>query len=436
MVQLVTEQPANNRLKYISEVVFNVVLNTTFRIITKSDLASASPDCVNLFYFPHPVADELAIYDSGFLHQAQYSASDVIAPLSYHKDIPCLFPSPEGLEFAVSQDIFSACFYLVSEFENLVAPQYDRLGRYDESKSFIIRNQLHEHPLVHLYAEALWRKLLEKMPRLGRSYPDFSIKYTIDVDHPYKYLHKPASVQVGGWMKDLLQGNWKDLRQRTQAHLSKKDPNHTFEHIFNELPSDDTAFFFLLDGNTKYDSRFGSHQQPIRQLIRQCRDWGAEIGIHPSFNTADNPAKLTAEIKALKQILGENIVISSRQHYLKYRLPDTYQTLIENGVRYDYTTCFASKIGFKHGMARPFPYFDWQNQEKTNLYLHPTHVMDRTLLSYMKCTAETASVFMKEFAERVRKVGGIFTLLFHNELFSNQGEWASWKQIVPAPVTF
>jgi hypothetical protein len=87
-------------------------------------------------------------------------------------------------------------------------------------------------------------------------------------------------------------------------------------------------------------------------------------------------------------------------------------------------------------MARPFPYFDWQNQKKTNLYLHPTHVMDRTLLSYMKCTAETASVFMKEFAERVRKVGGIFTLLFHNELFSNQGEWAGWKQIVPARVTF
>lgn len=434
MVQLVTEQPANNRLKYITEVVFSSVLNTTFRIITKADLPASSPDAVNLFYAPQPIADELSIYDSGFLHQTQYTASDVIAPLSYHKDIPCLFPAPEGLDFAVSQDIFSACFYLVSELENNIAPQYDHLGRYDESKSFILRNQLQEHPLVHIYAEALWRKLLEEMPRLGRSYPAFSIKYTIDVDHPYKYLHKPTSVQVGGWMKDLYQRNWKGLKHRTQVHLSRKDPNHTFEHIFKELPSDDTAFFFLLDGKTKHDSRFRSRQQPIRQLIRQCRDWGAEIGIHPSFITAENHAKFVSEIQALKAILDEKIIMSSRQHYLRYRLPQTYQTLIENGVRYDYTTCFSSKIGFKHGMARPFPYFDWQKQEKTQLLLHPTHVMDRTLISYMKCTPETASVFIKEFAERVRKVGGIFTLLFHNELFSNHGEWAGWKGIVPQPV--
>jgi hypothetical protein len=135
------------------------------------------------------------------------------------------------------------------------------------------------------------------------------------------------------------------------------------------------------------------------------------------------------EVKQLQSITGVP-VNHSRQHFLRYRLPETFRYLLDVGVKHDYTLGFYSKIGFKTGMAIPYPWFDLDKNKITELILHPTLAMDRTFQAYMKVSPEQALEEVKQLVDKVKAVNGSFTLLLHNDSLSESGEWKGWRSAV------
>ena len=110
-------------------------------------------------------------------------------------------------------------------------------------------------------------------------------------------------------------------------------------------------------------------------------------------------------------------------------LPDTYRRLIEEGILEDYSMGYASAAGFRAGTCRPFYFFDLELNTETALKIFPFQVMDRTLKDYMGLSEEEAYKIMRSLVDSVYEMGGTFVSIWHNEAFSDHGEWKGWREI-------
>ena len=119
----------------------------------------------------------------------------------------------------------------------------------------------------------------------------------------------------------------------------------------------------------------------------------------------------------------------SRQHFLKLILPETYRNLINNDITHDYTMGYAEIPGFRASICTPFPFFDLDQDAQTNLIIHPFMVMDGTLHDYMKLSPQKAIATIIELINEVRKVGGTFIPLWHNQSLNEESDWKGWLEV-------
>jgi hypothetical protein len=165
----------------------------------------------------------------------------------------------------------------------------------------------------------------------------------------------------------------------------------------------------------------------FRRFIKQIAS-KYTVGLHPSYKSADKPHLLKKELARLTKIVDKKVEIS-RQHYLKIKMPDYYQILIEAGITSDYSMGFADKSGFRAGTSRPFYWYNLKKEEVSKLQIIPFVVMDRTLNSYENQSVLGAKLVYKDLMLNVKNVNGLFVTLWHNESFSNLFEWSGWKEL-------
>ncbi len=154
----------------------------------------------------------------------------------------------------------------------------------------------------------------------------------------------------------------------------------------------------------------------------------AQIGIHPSYYTNEQPNLLHKEIKNLESVVNKDIT-QSRQHFLRLNLPDTYRNLIDEDITDDYSMGYAALPGFRAGICSPYNFYDLDIEVETKLRVHPFMVMDGTLKDYMKLTPTDAIETIKKLIEEVKKVDGTFSSLWHNESLSDEQRWKGWRRV-------
>ncbi len=425
VLQLVVSRPSP-RLAYAADLIFDQLLGIPF---TMTERAVDGLPTIN--YSSQALPGALRISNAGL---TEASGCHPVDP-TVHQDegLPLLFYTQENpTDFDLPFDIFSATFFLATEYEKWVSPRFDRHARYDPPAYRHHREGWYAQPLVHLYAQRLRAALLRFFPQL-KALPlpgsSFDFEITFDLDFPWKYRHKPLVVQAGGFVKDLIRGRFSSLRERTATLLTDRDPYFTFDQLFAHFPPEKTRFFFLIDRHSPHDSRFTWRLPALQQLIRDIRDRGYALGIHPSYNSFLDPAMIRAETEALRQLTGSDIS-ASRQHFLRYRLPETFRTLIDLGIRDEYSLCAFHTGGFPTGMAAPYPWYDLEAERATDLMLHPTLLMDRSLEAYLRVAPGDVAAHFARWIEATKAVGGLFTLLLHNDCLSESGEWKGWREPV------
>ena len=188
------------------------------------------------------------------------------------------------------------------------------------------------------------------------------------------------------------------------------------------------VFFFLINNKTKFDGKF-SHKNPkLKQFIKKIADDRYEVGIHPSYDTYLSAGLLTEEIDKMGAVTGKQVT-KSRQHYLRYRLPDTRENLISAGITDDYTCCPVTYIGFSNCIATSYPWFNLKTNQATQLMIHPAMVMDVSLKNYMSIDPELAYNRISGIINQVKKVRGHFILIWHNSNLSRVDGWDRWKDL-------
>ncbi|MEM9932877.1 MAG: hypothetical protein AAF824_04660 [Bacteroidota bacterium] len=412
------------RLRYTMELVFGEILGLSIAVIDTEESIPANSQVIDYRYEEeNPLACNIP--NVGLLHEMY--VRDEWAALRNEEGIPFLFPvTGEALGF----DPFSAIFYLASDYEKYVASHIDPHGRYDQSVYPSGKEKWFAHPLCELYAEKLWEFLHKHFPDLTREQKEYRVIWTFDLDNPWKYKYKPLYVQLGGFVKDLLNVNLAQVRERIEAWLTAKDPHEVYKEIEEHFPAKESIFFILLARKSPHDTRYTWRSPQLKQLVLTIMAKGALVGIHPSYTTSKDEAQLALEKEKLEKWVGP--VSVGRQHYLKVSYPETYRSYIGSGIQTDYSACLYHMTGFPMGMMRSFYWFDLENNQQTTLRIQPTQIMDVSLQQYMRLSPTKAIREMDRIYTLTRRFGGELCILFHNEALSDAGEWKGWKDPILA----
>lgn len=323
-------------------------------------------------------------------------------------------------------DVFSFAFWMATRMEEWGDEgARDAHGRFLGAQGWAARNGVLERPVLEevVRAWAVDAGLPLPAPR------PWTWWATVDVDNAFAFAHKPVVRKWGGFAKDLLRGDWAGMRERW-AVLSGQipDPFNTFQALldFHNATSTSSRFFFLLADRGPHDEGIPHRSKGLQSAIRHVAVH-APVGIHSGYASHGDPAAIRREADRLAAITGAP-VRHARQHYLLHDAPRAWPALAQAGLSDDWSMGFADAIGYRAGLARPFPAYDLGTERPLPLTVHPVMAMETTLARYMGLPADrTTCERVWRCAEAARAVGGEFVTLWHNETYAGRGEWRVWR---------
>jgi hypothetical protein len=165
----------------------------------------------------------------------------------------------------------------------------------------------------------------------------------------------------------------------------------------------------------------------MRDLIQEHSD-RYSIGIHPSWQSGDDPGKLKFEILNLRHISGKPIH-SSRQHFIRFTMPQTYRQLIELGIDSDFSMGFGSINGFRASVASAFFWYDLEKEEQTQLLLYPFCFMEANSFYEQKFSARQAFEELKHYLNIVKSVNGTLITIWHNSFLGTAAQFKGWREM-------
>lgn len=335
-----------------------------------------------------------------------------------------------------SFDVFAASFYLLSRYEEYLPHRKDMYGRYAHENSLAFRENFLHIPLINLWLEEFKKNLQSKLPNLkSDSYrirtSNFTFLPTYDIDIAWSYKHKGLWRSFGGLMQSLVKGRWQELHERVKLFREKqKDPYDSYDWL-NQLHEQHQLkphyFFLMAEKRGKYDKNICPRQKALQALISD-HFIRYPVGIHPSWRSGDEHSLLKKEIDSLQVITG-NKVLSSRQHYIRLTLPETFRRLIENGIQFDFSMGYGSINGFRASVCSPFYWYDLENEKQTELMLFPFCYMEANSFYEQKFTAQQAFDEMRNYHDAVKSVNGTFIMIWHNHFFGTDKLFSGWKEV-------
>ena len=179
--------------------------------------------------------------------------------------------------------------------------------------------------------------------------------------------------------------------------------------------------------NGKYDKNILPANTAMQSLIRQHAD-KYTVGIHPSWQSGDEHSLLGKEIKILEGISGKTVT-TSRQHFIRFTLPDTFRRLLAAGIKEDYSMGYGSINGFRASVASPFFWYDLEKEEQTDLLLHPFCYMEANSFYEQKVSSQEALEEMLHYLNEVKKVNGTLITLWHNTFLGTDPFFAGWREV-------
>lgn len=381
---------------------------------------------LKISYTRSPLGSEFFIKCNDLLFEE--GVNDMEINIQKWEDVPCFFAT--NPKSSIPFDIFAASFYLISRYEEYLPHVKDKHERYTADQSLAFKYKFLEKPVVDIWAYKFLDVLKEKFPNYNFKVREYNFISTVDIDNAYAYKHKNFIRSSGGFLIDFFNLRIRNFWNRLIVNLNlKKDPFNTFEKILSlkKQFNVNTLFFFSVGDYTTYDTNVSASKNRYRLLIKEIQDY-ASVGLHPSYFSMQKLDLLKLEKKRLESITNSNI-LKSRQHYLRFRLPETYQKLIDLEIEEEHSMGYASHVGFRASTCTPFYFYDLDFEIQTPLKIFPFALMDTTLNDYLKLTPKQSLGKIRDLRNEVKAVNGTFITLFHNESLSNYLRWKGWSRL-------
>lgn len=421
---------------------------------------SDSENTLTIYYGDRflPSAGGKCIYirPSGFFgrhYLTSASAEPAVLPRT-EDDVPIVFAAgsdgssvfvkrfPQTVE--TNADIVASSFFFLTRHEEAISGETDAFGRYPVEASLAYRHGLLNRPLVNEYAGLLWSWITHLFGGLVRRTcwqgRDGAFCLTHDVDHlERRYDNRPAA-------KAFL-ASWASGHPRRALYHGRvlarrwfgSNPYNTFDYLLSlaKQYGIHSTFYFLVE--PQHD--IGCCGYPLdgarlAGILRGVATAGCEIGLHAGYNSYADGAGLRKEKRQLVEKareIGAPFIngLGCRQHFLRWKTPESWTVREEAGFLYDSSLGFAAQAGFRCGMCLPFRPYDIKARRLLNLWEVPLIVMDGTLADekYMGLTPAEGAETIRSLLETVRHHHGVFTFLWHNSSLDEE-EMPGWRQVL------
>ncbi|MDQ1252633.1 MAG: hypothetical protein QG646_1765 [Euryarchaeota archaeon] len=241
----------------------------------------------------------------------------------------------------------------------------------------------------------------------------FAVCLTHDVDDIYPPLSHILLSSVH-YLKNLnLYGPVSQFRWKFGQY--EKSPYFNFSKIMDlEASFGAKSSFYFIAAKTD-PVRFRYDIEDIGHHLGEISDNGWEVGLHGGYYSFNNPEEIKREKKRVEAVLGKKIV-GFRNHYLRFRTPDSWELLADAGFTYDSTFGHSNSIGFRNGMCHPFRPYNLKTDREINILEIPLVVMDVALFAVSK-SYEEAWKYTKKLIDITASLNGVITLLWHNFIF-------------------
>lgn len=383
-------------------------------------------------------------------HRVSPDESDAVL---VEADLPLIYGEPvrngslverQGTRTRLALDVLGSAFFMLTRYEELMPSVRDVHGRFPASASLAFRERFLERPLINEYVELLWSVLRHTWPRLERKRSEFRIIMTHDIDVP---LYSPGAglVRVSKSLAaDLLRRRDPSLivrrlrsGQAIRRGVFALDPFNTFDFIMDlsDRYGLRSAFYFIADESGSVIDRSYRLDDPfIAGLMKRIGARGHEIGLHGSYNSYREPSRVKQEFERLLQEAERQGIRQDewggRQHYLRWENPLTWRGWDAAGLDYDSSLTYVDHLGFRSGICNEYPAFDLDAGQPLRLRERPLLVMEGTLFSHMKLSADAAIARTVEIARRSMMYGGDFVLLWHNHSLASAREREIYRTIL------
>ena len=410
------------RLKFVLDWLLKERLHLNYRITSS---VSETTDLPFFISYGKALTNSFSVPDEQLLFERGMHKID--PKTGTWNDIPTLFAVSVD-EYTIPFDLFSALFFLLSRYEEYYPYTPDKHDRYPATSSILYRKGWLLRPLADEWVTA-FKKQLQSISGLHPEATHFLYLPTYDIDMAYSHLHKGIGRIAGAYMRALLKGDVKQISERTQVLKKKqKDPYDSFRWLRQlHKEYDQKPLYFVLSAFKR--SAFDKNIHPehpammrvIKNLVRE-----STIGIHPSY-FSERGGALGKEKKILEHVSGHSIHIS-RQHYIRFKMPQTYRSLLENGITEDYSMGYGSHLGFRAGTGNSFLWYDVEKDAITALRIYPFCFMDTTAHYEAKLSVTDAFEKLNAMSKRLHETGSTMITIFHNFSLGTSSEWKGWRQ--------
>ncbi len=350
---------------------------------------------------------------------------------AYHQfmpdnNLPVIFGSPELTvkddEIRCELDIFAGAFFLLTRWEMLVNNEKDKYQRFPDDENYLKKHGLQDRPLVDEYTETLRSMLSHLAPELKWKQHTYKPVITHDVDFITRYAGLKQYIKgLGG---DLINRKNPLLWAKTTGDFLgyklgfKKDVYDSFDFLMDvsEQNGLKSHFYFIPGKPGEYDVRYDIESTKAEDVINNIISRNHIVGVHGSYDAYDDKQRYGQELNRLKQHV--QVVREGRQHYLRFKNPDTWQIQDDYGLKLDSSMGYATDAGFICGTCRAYHPFNLITRKKLSLQELPITLMDTALLN-KKCSDHDFLAKVKSLNRQVRKYKGNFTLLWHNNNLEN-----------------
>lgn len=418
-------QKLTPRLQYIVNFFSAEIFDTPIRITADKEAYAAS-EGARLNYSPETIIEgEFMVVPTSLLFESGIRPQATTCfEAGFYK---AFFPASGDLPF----DIFAASFYLLTRYEEYLPYEKDVFGRYGHTNSIAFKEGFLHLPLVNNWIQEFKAALMRRFPGMVFKKNTFSNIVTYDIDMAYSYLHKGFIRNLGGAVRSVFRGQWPMLWERVLVLLRlKQDPFDCYElldalHLYCRLKP---YYFFLAAKETsQYDKNLSTDVKAFRNLIEYYAAT-YHTGIHPSWQSVDNPALLKEELEWM-EVVADKKIINSRQHYIRFALPQTYRQLIDAGIRNDFSMGYGSINGFRASVCSSFYWYDLEKDAATDLHIHPFCFMDANAFYEQRYSPGQAYAELMKYYDEVKKTNGMLITIWHNNLLGAGLQTKGWREM-------
>ncbi len=314
-------------------------------------------------------------------------------------------------------DLLATAFYMINSFQeyNCKNELLDKYGRFQFENSYQNKFGCIDQNLVQKCFDDF---INQNLTSLNLNYNKRPTK--IFISHDIDLIHG-SFLQDGLWalkrgrfdiilkliVNEIIQNpNWKNIDKISKLH-SLHDLKSTFFWIATKKISDNKV------KNADYSVK------EISKLIR----YSESNGLHKStYHTS-----IAKELEDLPFDTNLN-----RYHFLKFNLPNAYESIESSSLNFDASLGFAERYGFRNNYGLPFKPYDLKSKKTFNFVEVPLNIMDVTLHKYMKIPLNETSNRIIDFIEKNR-TNSILSILWHNPYFTDykhSGYLQEYKKIL------